>query len=386
MRYPTIDALRGFALISMVSSHVSLPDDPTQADIILHKAVWIDGAFYFVALSGLVAGLVHRRIVDRYGFDASARKLTKRAGFIYLVQLFLVALTITLASVRSSAQLFNTPTWGELGGVLRGMVDVALLRVEPNFTGVLPMYVFFLLLAVPAVWALRKGLWWAVVGGSLALFVVAKGLGGFRFASWGGSFDPFGWQLLFIGGLLLGWGWEHERLAIPERLRRWAVMASIAATAVFLFLALRMAERTEDVFGPLLSKFGGPPLAFVFAGCALITAYAILDRARALAGREHAAPAGGDPGCEGSPRLRGDGPDDPLLRHVPVPAPQRPDGHLRGAGGRVLGVRGVEAGSAPVDPHGGPAPATGASGQRRIRLKRCPCSSSVVTRNFCGIL
>ena len=57
-------------------------------------------------------------------------------------------------------------------------------------------------------------------------------------------------------------------------------MASIAVTAVFLFLALRMAERTEDLFGPLLSKFGGPPLAFVFAGCALITAYAILDRAR----------------------------------------------------------------------------------------------------------
>jgi hypothetical protein len=280
MRYPTIDALRGFALISMVSSHVSLPNNPTEADIILHKAVWIDGAFYFVALSGLVAGLVHRRIVDRYGFNASARKLTKRAGFIYLVQLFLVATTITLASVRSSAQLFNTPTWAELGGVLRGMVDVALLRVEPNFTGVLPMYVFFLLLAVPAVWALRKGLWWAVVGGSLALFAVAKGLGGFRFASWGGSFDPFGWQLLFIGGLLLGWSWEHERLEIPERMRRWAVMASVAATAVFLFLAFRLAEQTEDVFGPLLGKFGGPPLAFVFAGCALITAYAVVDWAR----------------------------------------------------------------------------------------------------------
>jgi hypothetical protein len=280
MRYPTIDALRGFALISMVSSHVSLPDNPTQADIILHKAVWIDGAFYFVALSGLVAGLVHRRIVDRYGFNASASKLTKRAGFIYLVQLGLVALTITLASVRGSAQLFNTPTWSELGGVLRGMVDVALLRVEPNFTGVLPMYVFFLLLAVPAVWALRRNLWWAVVGGSLLLFAVAKGLGGFRFASWGGSFDPFGWQLLFMGGLLLGWSWEHERLDIPERLRRYAVMASIAVTAVFLFLALRLAERTEDVFGPLLGKFGGPPLAFVFAGCALITVYAFLDWAR----------------------------------------------------------------------------------------------------------
>lgn len=70
---------------------------------------------------------------------------------------------------------------------------------------------------------------------------------------------------------------------------------------MFLFLALRLAERTEDVFGPLLGKCGGPPLAFVFTGCALVTAFAV-------------------------------------------------------------------------------------SGQRRIRLKRCPCSSSVVTRNFCGIL
>jgi len=107
-----------------------------------------------------------------------------------------------------------------------------------------------------------------------------RGLGGFRFSSWGGSFDPFGWQLLFIRCLLLGWTWEHEWLAIPERMRRWAVMASIAVTGVFLFLALRLAERTEDVFGPLLAEFGGPPLAFVFAGCALMTADAVLDRAR----------------------------------------------------------------------------------------------------------
>ena len=116
MRYPTLDILRGLALISMVTAHVSLLGHPSLSDRLVHEVPWIDGAFYFVAVSGVVSGLVHRRIVEKQGFEASARKLVRRAGFIYLVQIGLVAATITLATIDSTTTLELTPTWSSSAG------------------------------------------------------------------------------------------------------------------------------------------------------------------------------------------------------------------------------------------------------------------------------
>ena len=137
---------------------------------------------------------------------------------------------VTLATVDSTTTLENTPTWSQLGGFLEGMVDIALLRVEPNFTGVLPMYVAFLLWAIPLVALLKRGLWWAAAGASIAVYAIGKLVGGFTFAAWEGSFDVLGWQLLFSAGLLFGWAWEHERLAIPEVWRRRIVSGGSSAS------------------------------------------------------------------------------------------------------------------------------------------------------------
>ena len=338
MRYPTIDALRGFALISMVSSHVSLPDNPTEADIILHKAVWIDGAFYFVALSGLVAGLVHRRIVDRYGFNASATKLTKRAGFIYLVQLFLVALTITLASVRSSAQLFQHP---DLERARRCAARHGRRRLATGGTelhGRAPD-----VRVLPAARRARRvgPAQEPVVGRGGRLAPPLRDREGPRrlpLRQLGRLVRPFGWQLLFIGGLLLGWTWEHERLEIPERLRRYSVIASIAATAVFLFLALKLEQQTEDVFGPLLGSSAGrrwpscspaapssPPTPSSTASAAGRWSTRSCGPSRSWGSRASRATWRWSSRSCSSPRS--------------LPAAQRPDGDLRRPGRRVLGVR-----------------------------------------------
>jgi hypothetical protein len=280
VRYPTLDVLRGLALISMVTAHVSLLGHPSLSDRLVHEVPWIDGAFYFVAVSGVASGLVHRRIVEKQGFEASARKLVRRAGFIYLVQIGLVAATITLATIDSTTTLELTPTWSELGGVLRGLVDTALLRVEPNFTGVLPMYVAFLLWAIPMVWLLKRGLWWAVAASSIGVYAFGKAVDGFTFAAPGTSFDVLGWQLLFTGGLLLGWAWEHERLAIPALWRKRIVAAAIGFTVAVLCLAVASKGRADDVLDWTVTKFNGGFVAFMFAASALVTAYVVLDALR----------------------------------------------------------------------------------------------------------
>ena len=69
-------------------------------------------------------------------------------------------------------------------------------------------------------------------------------------------------------------------LRIPERVMRRIVIAAAVIFAGFLTLALTSADKIDDLLGPLLSKFPGGPLAFVFVAAALTTAYAVVEWAR----------------------------------------------------------------------------------------------------------
>ena len=198
LRYPAIDVLRGLALISMVSTHFDDLQQATFVGRILHSALWIDGAFYFVALSGVVTGLVHRRVVERSGFHASAAKLVRRAGWLYLVHIALVLTILVVHNADPSRTIPDTPTWAQAGGVWSAVERILVLRLEPDFNNVLPMYVAFLLWAVLAVGLLRRGHWWAVAGVSVAVYVFGQTIDGLALIR--GAFPLANWQLLFTIG------------------------------------------------------------------------------------------------------------------------------------------------------------------------------------------
>ena len=236
----------------------------------------MDGAFFFVALSGVVTGLVHRRLVVRRGLRASSTKLVRRAALIYAVHVGLVVLTVSAASIEPNL-LHETPTWSEVGGVAAGIGEILSLTLQPNFIDVLPMYVVFLLLAVPAVAALRHGWYGAVAAASLAIYAVGLPFGGFPLVD--GSFAIASWQVLFMAGLMVGWAWEHELSGVGPPVRR-AILAGAAATSV-VFVFLRGGRPrpppAHHALGPAIAKFEGGLVAFVFAGVALVTGYAVLE-------------------------------------------------------------------------------------------------------------
>ena len=274
MRYPSLDALRGLALVAMASAHLTYVGGSSYVEQVTHAAAWVDGAFFFVALSGVVTGLVHRRLVARRGLRASSAKLVRRSALIYAVHVGLVVLTVSAASIEPNL-LHETPTWSELGGAVAGMREILSLTLQPNFIDVLPMYVVFLLLAVPAVAALRRGWYWAVAAASLAIYVAGLPFGGFPFVD--GSFAVTSWQLLFMAGLMVGWAWEHELVGVGPPLRRAILAAAAAASVVFVFLAMVARDSTDDALGPAIAKFQGGLVAFVLAGAALVTGYAVLE-------------------------------------------------------------------------------------------------------------
>jgi hypothetical protein len=278
LRYPAIDVLRGLALISMVSVHLDDLHQSTLVGRVLHSAHWIDGAFFFVALSGVVTGLVHRRVVERSGFHASATKLVRRAGWLYLVHIALALTIVASYNADPSKPIPATPTWSQAGGIGSAVERILTLRLMPNFNTVLPMYSALLLWTVAAVSLLRLNRWWAVAGISLGVYAFGQTVNGLAFTE--GAFPVADWQLLFTAGLLVGWSWEHERGLITRHWHR-AAVSGCAVVAVLLYVSARTMQRpVESVFGEALEKGNAGWLALVFAGTVLVTGYAMINAAR----------------------------------------------------------------------------------------------------------
>ncbi|HEX2785160.1 MAG TPA: OpgC domain-containing protein, partial [Ilumatobacteraceae bacterium] len=226
--------------------------------------------------SGIVTGIVHRRVVETGGLRASQRKLVRRAGLIYVVQ---VALTIAILAVRSWREVGsfgNVPTWAESGGVGRGILSVLRLRLELDFNDILPMYVCFLAWAVLAVALLRRRRAWLVALISVAVYVVAQTIGGLALKP--DSWNIGSWQLLFTAGLLVGWSWEHERLNVTYQSRRRLSLVALGVWAGLFVCALVARASMEHEFGRALDRLNGGWLAFVFAGAAMLVAFPLLDR------------------------------------------------------------------------------------------------------------
>jgi hypothetical protein len=277
-RYPTVDVLRGLALFSMVTSHLTRFQDTTLLGRLMHSPRWIDGAFFFVALSGFVTGLVHRRVVARAGVTASAAKLARRAGFLYVVHVAMVLVAIAVYSADRSSTLPDTPTWVQAGGLFTAVGKVLDLALEPDFNGVLPMYVVFLLWAIVAVFLLRRGPPWLVAAISLSVYVAGQLTNGLPLASC--SFQLAGWQLLFTAGLFVGWAWEHERLAIPAARRQKVVVVSIVGAGALFVAARALQGPIARLVGRGIEKPNGGWLAFVFAATVLVAGYTVLERGR----------------------------------------------------------------------------------------------------------
>ena len=276
-RNVAIDVLRGLALSAMVASHTTTFAGRTLIERVSNLPRWIDGAFVFVPVSGLVTGLVHRRVVERRGLAASRRKLVRRAAFIYVVHIALTIMILVTASWRRVTGFGVVPTWTEVGGVARGLFDILRLHLQLDFNDVLPMYVAFLLWAVVAVTLLRRGRWSLVAGISLVVYVFAQTVTGLALKP--GGFQIGSWQLLFTAGLVAGWRWEHERLDVPGAWRRGLVHGSVGIWAVMLAAGRLAPVRMVEVFGRALAKMSGGWLAFLYAGVAIVVGYVAIERA-----------------------------------------------------------------------------------------------------------
>ncbi len=228
-RFEGLDCLRGLMLVLMMFNHLLFMNyskwiGVTQVSYGLFGYVTAAEIFYF--LSGLICALVFTKKVLAAP-DEVRRKMRSRAAELMMWHIFTLALAVALVLVFPSTHVYlvGNPFMGKLleSPGMTFALGLALLAMPP-FLNILPLYIVYLYVTPPILQRLAKRQYGAVLAVSLALWGLAQtrlwfeAFAGLQ-ARWpalpfnAGYFDPMGWQLLFVGGLITGSLQSQGRLA-----------------------------------------------------------------------------------------------------------------------------------------------------------------------------
>lgn len=235
-----VDFLRGLALWFIFIDHT--PGN-LLGQATLRNVAFCDATEAFVLLAGYAAGLAYGRILEREGWLHAAARVAGRVGTLYVAHIFLFV--VFTAQVGYSAAALNQAAYlDELQldpfgqEPYRALLEALLLRYQPAFLDILPLYIVVLALFALALPLLQRPA--LLLAASVALYAAAR-LFGIAPPSWTGSgwfFNPLAWQLLFAIGVVLARS-EPEALARRFPWNRWVALLAVAllvATAVVLNL------------------------------------------------------------------------------------------------------------------------------------------------------
>jgi hypothetical protein len=240
-----IDALRGLMLVLMTVTH--LPSRLTNP--LGQPFGFVSAAEGFVLLSAYMAGMVYGRIAWRRGVAEMRSAFWRRALKIYACQaatLLFLFTVIAFIGLRFEQPAATNLMAYYLEHPFTALVYGLALVYSPPLLDILPLYILFML-ASPWVMVLawRHG-WAPVMGTSVALWVLAQfGLSRAAFDaiaavvpmpvpySETGSFDTWGWQLLWVLGLWMG-ATRNDPQAPAFEFPTWAVRTALALALVCL--------------------------------------------------------------------------------------------------------------------------------------------------------
>ena len=227
-----IDMLRGFFVFAMIIDHVR-----GQSPLYLltgGNRFYTSAAEGFILTSGLVAGLVYRRMIARDDMGALQKILTRA------FTLFLLTIGLTLFFLPVSELLYLPWAQGvDLSNPIKVVVSILTMHRTYYLVDVMLLYTVLFIVAPLAFVMLARGYAWPVLGGSLAIWGLFQVFPEYASLPWpiAGNylFDFSAWQLLFFGGLVLGY--RQDRIpALGCRETRIALVVSGIAMALLIIV------------------------------------------------------------------------------------------------------------------------------------------------------
>jgi hypothetical protein len=256
-----VDFLRGLALWFIFIDHT--PGN-LLGELTLRNIAFCDATEGFVLLAGYASGIAYGRMLEREGWGGAAARVAGRVGTLYVAHIFLFVV-FTAQVGYSAAALDQAAYLDELAldpfgqEPYRAMLEALLLRYQPAFLDILPLYIVVLAMFALALPLIRRPM--LLLACSIVLYVAARGLDiappGWRGADW--FFNPFAWQILFAIGVVLARG-DPAWLGRWFGWNRWVAMLAVAglvAAAVMLNAVWHGPARGVEPPGWLASWLAG---------------------------------------------------------------------------------------------------------------------------------
>lgn len=199
-----LDFFRGLALFLIFIDHI--PGNVVSY-FTLRSVAFSDAAEAFIFISGFAASMVYGNLLRRSGFRLATAHVYRRVWQLYVAHVFLFV--IYLAEVSYTLGAADNPLYAEemgVGDFLKtphvAIMQALLLRFQPTFLDILPLYIVLLAAFPLTLLLLRRHVLCALVP-SFALYLCTEVFGWSLHAYPGDHrwyFNPFAWQFLFTIG------------------------------------------------------------------------------------------------------------------------------------------------------------------------------------------
>lgn len=248
-RILALDLMRGYFLLSIIINHLNYTS--SLGWLTFHGELFVSSAEGFFFISGILLGLVRGAKMLEKPIKLIATMLLKRAFRLYAIYVISVVLFTLIGwwFFMDSPYLKYGIAQPEIGFVALVGETLSLDYIY-GWLDYLRLYAIFLVASPFAIWMLRRNLWWLVLALSLALWYFSP------FYEWpvGLYIQPFNWQLLFFGGMIIGFYWQQISAwwkKLPRTIKTTTITSALTITVFSLYLNIHLAfsgKISEEAF------------------------------------------------------------------------------------------------------------------------------------------
>lgn len=222
-RILAFDLMRGFFLLVIMIDHIELY--PNGFDFITGKGrLWVSAAEGFFFMSGLLIGMMYRRRLA-FGMRFIFKKMWARAA-----ELYVVGVGLTLLFVCWVVFTHHPPIKDALPVPFpwhHYIVEALLMRFTYGWADFLVRFAILMFIAPFVFYLVAKGKWWLAAAGIFIAWL-------FR-----GQGFTLAWQLVFNGGIIIGFYWQRIESAFrnirrPKRRQIKAAVFAVAGATLFV--------------------------------------------------------------------------------------------------------------------------------------------------------
>lgn len=234
-RILTFDLMRGYFLVAIILDHLKF--FPSGLEFWSARGdLFVTTAEGFFLISGIVLGVVRgSKLLDK-PFSTVAKLLIRRGIQLYLTTIILVLLFTVIGWLYINSPGLKAGIIAPSSNLLDVLWQTITLQYFYGWADYLRLYALFMFASPFALWLLRHGKWYLLLLCSSLLWLAFPADPEVRDITQE-LFQPLTWQLIFFGGMTIGFYWNHLTRwwsALPNTLRLWLTWSVVTLAVVTL--------------------------------------------------------------------------------------------------------------------------------------------------------